>query len=52
LARNIDLSPQDLAAQQEFTKLFERTFDTTFKVILPQQIKKATHQILAARTWY
>jgi hypothetical protein len=52
LSHQCSINYWDLEAQKKFAGLFERTFDTTFKVILPQQIKKATHQILAARTWY
>lgn len=52
LARRVHMDQIDIEAQQEFTNLFERTFDTTFKIILPQQIKKATRQILAGRNRY
>ena len=50
LARRTDLSLRDFQVQQELTSMLERSFDTTLKVILPQQIKKATHEILYNRS--
>ena len=46
LTHTVDTSRRDFQVQQELTSMLEWTLDTTFKVILPQQIKKATHEML------